>query len=150
MQPTPVEPQVEAARRSVVYEQPLNERMRTFLRVEFLYQQALYHNATPNAWSSRAAVASLLEILAIPGVGPRTVKELHDALGVLTLDDVEAAARAGRIRGLRGMTPRTEERILEGIEAMSRRTRRLLLGSRLAPRRRGSRQRLECAATVVR
>jgi len=71
---------------------------------------------------------SLLEILAIPGVGPRTVKELHDALGVLTLDDVEAAARAGRIRGLKGMTPRTEERILEGIEAMSRRIRRLLLG----------------------
>jgi cell division protein ZapD len=46
----------------IVYEQPLNERMRTFLRLEFLYTQATYHSEFPNPWSSRAAVASLLEI----------------------------------------------------------------------------------------
>jgi cell division protein ZapD len=49
----------------VVYEQPLNERMRTFLRLEFLYTQSGYHSETPSSWSSRAAVSSLLEILAI-------------------------------------------------------------------------------------
>ena len=53
----------------VVYEQPLNERMRTFLRLEFLYTQATYHSELENAWSSRAAVSSLLEILAITARG---------------------------------------------------------------------------------
>jgi cell division protein ZapD len=50
---------------TVVYEQPLNERMRTFLRIEFLYTQAMYHSESPQALSTRAGVASLLEILAI-------------------------------------------------------------------------------------
>lgn len=49
----------------VVYEQPLNERMRSFLRLEFLYTQATYHSESPSPWSMRAAVNSLLEILAI-------------------------------------------------------------------------------------
>ena len=52
-----------------VYEQPLNERMRTFLRLDFLYQQALYHEEREDAWSTRAAVGSLLEILAITARG---------------------------------------------------------------------------------
>ena len=64
----PATPELEAvpADSWVVYEQPLNERMRTFLRLDFLYSQALYHHETSNVWSSRAAVSSLLEILAIP------------------------------------------------------------------------------------
>ena len=52
------DPQGEAELEPVVYEQPLNERMRTFLRLEFLYTQASYHSEFPNPWSSRAAVAS--------------------------------------------------------------------------------------------
>lgn len=76
----------------------------------------------------REVPPSLLDILAIPGLGPRSVKELHDALGILTVEDLERAARAGKLRGLRGMTERTEERILEGVDAMRRRSRRLLLG----------------------
>jgi len=39
--------------------------MRTFLRLEFLYTQATYHSEMNNSWSARAAVSSLLEILAI-------------------------------------------------------------------------------------
>ena len=52
-----------------VYEQPLNERMRTFLRLDFLYQQTLYHEERADSWSTRAAVGSLLEILAITSRG---------------------------------------------------------------------------------
>jgi cell division protein ZapD len=48
-----------------IFEQPLNERMRTFLRLDFLYSQALYHNEKASPWGSRAAVDSLLNILAI-------------------------------------------------------------------------------------
>ena len=48
-----------------IFEQPLNERMRTFLRLDFLYSQALYHNEKASPWGTRAAVDSLLDILAI-------------------------------------------------------------------------------------
>ena len=49
----------------LIFEQPLNERMRTFLRLDYLYNQALYHNEKASQWGSRAAVASLIDILAI-------------------------------------------------------------------------------------
>jgi cell division protein ZapD len=50
---------------TVVFEQPLNERMRTFMRLDFLYNQALYQSEIATAASARAAMASLLDILAI-------------------------------------------------------------------------------------
>lgn len=54
---------------TIIYEQPLNERMRTFLRLEFLYNQTLYHRQQPDTWATRAAVASILEMLAITARG---------------------------------------------------------------------------------
>jgi cell division protein ZapD len=56
---------IETAKEQAAYEQPLSERMRTFLRLEFLYQQMLYHNEKESDWGTRATVATLLEILAI-------------------------------------------------------------------------------------
>lgn len=53
----------------VAFEQPLNERMRMFLRIEFLYQQARFHARQASDFSTRAAVTSLLEILAITSRG---------------------------------------------------------------------------------
>src|ERR1700680_3113609 len=70
----------------IVYEQPLNERMRTFLRLEFLYTQATYHTESANPWSARAAVWSLLEILAITARGDsraEVLKELERNVNVL-------------------------------------------------------------------
>jgi cell division protein ZapD len=64
----------------MTFEQPLTERMRTFLRVEFLYQQTLFHLDDPTEYSSRAAVSALLEIITIVGRGDiRTdvIKELE-------------------------------------------------------------------------
>ena len=54
---------------TIIYEQPLNERMRTFLRLEFLYTQTLYHQQRSDTWAARAAVASILEMLAITARG---------------------------------------------------------------------------------
>ena len=42
------------ARRPAEYEQPLNERMRTFLRLEFLYQQLMYNSELEADWATRA------------------------------------------------------------------------------------------------
>ena len=78
-------PEPAPARRSVVFEQPLNERMRSFLRLEFLYQQAIYHNDTATPWSSRAAVSSLLEILAITTRGDPKSDVLKDLERQMTL-----------------------------------------------------------------
>ncbi len=52
-------------KRLAEYEQPINERMRTFMRLEFLYQQILYNSELEADWSTRAATSNLLEIMAI-------------------------------------------------------------------------------------
>ncbi len=73
--------------------------------------------------------SGLLPLLAIPGVGPRTVGTAWRELGIATVDDLEAAARAGRLRALPGFGARTEARILEGIQAATRRPdRRMRIG----------------------
>ena len=54
-----------AARQITEYEQPLSERMRTFLRLEFLYRQMLFNIDDDADWASRAVIATLLEIMAI-------------------------------------------------------------------------------------
>jgi cell division protein ZapD len=69
-----------------VYEQPLNERMRTFLRLDFLYQQALYHEEREDSWSTRAAMGALLEILAITARGDirsEVLKDLERQMSVM-------------------------------------------------------------------
>lgn len=60
------------------FEQPLTERMRTFLRVEFLYEQARFHlDGTPD-FSARAAIDTILEILAILSRGDVRAEVLKD------------------------------------------------------------------------
>ena len=59
--------------------------------------------------------AGLRDLLAVPGLGTRKVEQLHDELGIQTLDDLETAARSGAIAGVKGFGERTQARILEGI-----------------------------------
>jgi len=59
------QPVMDTAEGITVYEQPLNERMRTFMRLDFLYNQALYQSEIATAESARAAMTGLLDILAI-------------------------------------------------------------------------------------
>jgi cell division protein ZapD len=59
------QPVMDTAEGITVYEQPLNERMRTFMRLDFLYNQALYQSEIATAASARAAMTGLLDILAI-------------------------------------------------------------------------------------
>jgi DNA polymerase (family 10) len=70
---------------------------------------------------------TLVEIMHIPGVGPRTVKQLHEELGVESLEDLKRAAEAGSLQGLRGMSKRTEQLVLEGIARIEANPRRMLL-----------------------
>ncbi len=93
----------EAELAPVCYEQPLNERMRTFLRLEFLYTQASYHSELPNAWSSRAAIASLLEILAITARSDsrnEVIKELERQVLVLKEYQSKSGVDPARLKSL--------------------------------------------------
>ena len=70
---------------------------------------------------------TLLEMLRLPGVGPKTVRQLYRELGVKTVDELRVAAETHRIRDLKGLSERTEQLILEGIARLERREGRLLL-----------------------
>jgi len=88
---------------TLVFEQPLNERMRTFLRIDFLYNQALYHNEMGSPWGSRAAVASLIDILAITTRGDvrsDVLKELESQLTTLNEFQANPGVDSGRLKSL--------------------------------------------------
>lgn len=56
-------------RAALKFEQPLSERMRSFLRIEMLYRQAQFHRRDPSDCAARGAISGLLEILTILGRG---------------------------------------------------------------------------------
>jgi len=60
--------------------------------------------------------ATILDLLRLQGVGPKTVAVLYRELDVRTIDDLETAARSGRVRSLRGMGAKKETQILKALE----------------------------------
>lgn len=82
------------------YEQPLSERMRTFLRLEFLYQQMLYNSDRDADWATRATISTLLEILAILSRGDvrsDVHKELDHQISVLERFQSHSGVDGGRL-----------------------------------------------------
>jgi DNA polymerase (family 10) len=57
----------------------------------------------------------LLEILRIPGMGPKKAKLLYDQLGIDTLDKLKAACDGDQVSGLKGFGAKTQQKILEGL-----------------------------------
>ena len=70
---------------------------------------------------------TVLDLLHLPGVGPKTVSLLYRSLDIRTLDDLERAAREGRLRGLKGMGAKKEAQILKSLEERTRVTGRRLM-----------------------
>jgi len=70
----------------------------------------------------------LFALTQVDGVGPKTAKLLYEALGVRGLDDLEAAARDGRIREVKGLGEKTEDKILRGLAEARGVEKRELLG----------------------
>ena len=71
--------------------------------------------------------ATLLEVLRLQGVGPKTVAVLYKELRITSLADLAEAAKAGRIRSLKGMGSKKEQLILQAIEERQRHAGRHLL-----------------------
>ncbi|HEX2111088.1 MAG TPA: DNA polymerase/3'-5' exonuclease PolX [Gaiellaceae bacterium] len=61
--------------------------------------------------------AGLVEVMRVPGLGPKTARRLWEELGVTSLDELRAAAEAGKLRALPGLGPKTEERVLAAVRA---------------------------------
>lgn len=59
---------------------------------------------------------TLLDLLRLQGVGPKTVALLYGELRIASLDDLEAAAKSGRLRTLKGMGARKEQLLLRALE----------------------------------
>jgi DNA polymerase (family 10) len=72
---------------------------------------------------------TLSALTAIPGLGPKRVHQLHEALGIRTFRDLERAAKARKIRELRGFTAKTEEKILAEIERGKEREQRFKIAT---------------------
>jgi DNA polymerase (family X) len=69
---------------------------------------------------------TVLDLLHVQGVGPKTVALLYRELNVRTLGELEEAARAGRLRGIKGMGAKKEALILQALEEQRRFTGRRL------------------------
>ncbi|MEW5959798.1 MAG: DNA polymerase/3'-5' exonuclease PolX [Chloroflexota bacterium] len=65
---------------------------------------------------------SLVEVLAIPDVGPKLAKAMWQELGLTTVAQVKAAAEQGRLRTLPRMGAKSEARLLASLEALARRS----------------------------
>src|SRR5687767_12694463 len=70
---------------------------------------------------------SLVGLLRIPGLGPKSVRLIYEQLGIETIEDLKRAAEAGTLRTLKGLSAKTEALILSGIEKLESRPTRLLI-----------------------
>ncbi len=74
---------------------------------------------------------SLINVLKVSGVGPKRAALFWKQLNITTVEQLQAAAQAGKLRDLPGMGEKSEQKILEGIEALARRSDRIPLGQAL-------------------
>jgi cell division protein ZapD len=85
------------------FEQPLNERTRTFLRLEHLFTQLQHHERDDSNWGRRAALTALLDIL--------TVLSRHDLRNEVGKELAEQHATLSRLKN----RPDVDHERLEGI-----------------------------------
>jgi DNA polymerase (family 10) len=70
---------------------------------------------------------TVLDLLNLQGVGPKTVAQLYGLLNIRSLEELEEAVRAGRLRALKGFGARKETQLLKALDEQRR-----VAGRRLA------------------
>ncbi len=101
----------------IIYEHPLNERVRTLLRLEHLFTRITFHLPQPDEWSSRAAISGLLDItniLARADIRSEVIKELE-----------RHTANLNKIRSAPGVDGQQLDLILTDLENSTNRLRRI-------------------------
>ncbi len=79
----------------------------------------------------RTVPRGVVELLEVPGIGPKTARQLYEREGVTSLAKLERLAAAGKLRGLRGIQARTEQNIVRGIQLFRGGQARMPLGRAL-------------------
>ena len=64
--------------------------------------------------------AGLIAMLAIPGLGPKRIKQFHDELGIESIEQLRVAGENGHLRELDRMGEKSEQKVLDGIELLKR------------------------------
>ena len=72
--------------------------------------------------------ASLAELLQVPDLGPKKIALFWKQLGITNMTELDSAAREGKLRSLPGMGEKSEAKIIAGIEALARRSKRVSIG----------------------
>lgn len=96
---------------TIVFEQPLNERVRTLLRLEHLFQKSDHFLAGQTTWDSRSALEALLETLSVlnrADLKKEYVKEME-----------RHTANLSRLKEVRGVDTEQLERILHQLAVYS-------------------------------
>jgi len=83
------------------------------------------------AAARRGIPTGVVELMGIPGIGPKTARLLHEKQGVTSVARLEALAKAGKLRGLPGIQAKTEQNILAGIGVVRKGQERMPLGQAL-------------------
>ncbi len=64
----------------------------------------------------REVPTGLRQLLSIEDLGPKRVKQLHEEIGIKSIEDLEKAAKAGKIQNMEGFGKKTTQKILEAID----------------------------------
>ncbi|HSB41507.1 MAG TPA: DNA polymerase/3'-5' exonuclease PolX [Methylomirabilota bacterium] len=83
------------------------------------------------AAASKGIPRGVVELMNIPGIGPRTARLLHEREHITGIDQLEKRARKGGLRGLPGIQAKTEQNILRGIQLVRGGQERMPLGHAL-------------------
>ena len=78
---------------------------------------------------SQKVPPALLELLRVPGLGPKRVRLLQEKLGVTGIPDLAEALKAGKVRKVPGFSAKIEARLLEDLATLEQNTRRFLRAS---------------------
>jgi len=70
----------------------------------------------------------LVDVMRINGVGPKKAKLFWKELGITSVPQLQAAAQAGQLAALSGMGKKSQQKILDGIESLSRQSGRSSIG----------------------
>jgi DNA polymerase (family 10) len=77
---------------------------------------------------SRQIPPTLVQLLQVPGMGPKKAMAVHETLGVKTMDDLKRVLDSGQLARLPGMGEKTAERIRHGMTFLEQASQRVPLG----------------------
>ena len=84
--------------------------------------QAVGEGVWPGDWIElhENTPEGLIEMLGIPGVGPKKIKMLHDELGVMSVADLQEACVKNEVAPMKGFGAKSQQKILDGIDLLAR------------------------------